>query len=100
MTMYRKKSNTEAIQLTIASIKDSAEFLSEAFSMEYSLDKDSGWLNCTFKIKTIYGKKVIHLGDYVIKDESGDYHVVKTDIFEKNYELLDYDFVQTSERER
>ena len=89
MAKYRKKSNTEAMQLTIASLKEMCEFLSGAFSMEYSLDKDSGWLNCTFKIKTMSGKKVIHLGDYVIKEEWGDYSIVNADIFEKTYELVE-----------
>ena len=35
------------------------------------------------------GKKVIHLGDYVIKEEWGDYSIVNAGMFEKTYELVE-----------
>ena len=63
-------------------------------SLEYEI-YDASWLahagipQVHIKIKTLEGKMVSRVGDYIIKGVNGEFYPCKPDIFEKTYEKVE-----------
>lgn len=89
---YRKKPVIiEAIKWTGINLQEIKEFVGD--SLEYEI-YDTAWLahagvpQVHMKIKTLEGKMISSVGDYIIKGVNGEFYPCKPDIFEKTYEIV------------
>jgi hypothetical protein len=77
---YRKKPvEIEAIQYTEDNYSEIYAFLGK---------EDEGFMGEWFKIKTLEGDMIAHVGDYIIKGVKGEFYPCKPDIFELTYEKV------------
>ena len=94
MKKYMKKPiQIEAVQWTGLNLEEIKSFVGVS-SMSYSID-DAAWKvgmappHVTVFIKITEGEHCCTIGDFIIKDENGVFHILKSDIFEKTYDAVD-----------
>ena len=84
MTKYRKKPVViEAVQWTGKNLKEILDFMNWKNANH---DEANG-----LSIHTLEGNHKANVGDWIIKGVHGEFYPCKPDIFEKTYELAEYD---------
>ena len=84
MSKYRKKPVVvEAVQWTGENVEEIEEFMKDA-KEDYGLSEES---------RRIYfgGLMFAMAGDYIIKDEKGEFYPCEPEIFHKTYEEVEYE---------
>lgn len=94
---YRKKPVViEAVQWTGKNHREMFDFLTnnEKHNEPITIDGDNFYINHSevkggLIIKTLEGKHIASIGDYIIKGVNGEFYPCKPDVFEKTYEAVE-----------
>lgn len=76
----KKPVTIEAIQLTDESMTECINFIGEQAPIVADVDEG-------ITIKTLEGNLLAGFGDYIIKGVDGEFYPIKSDIFEKTYDI-------------
>lgn len=83
---YRKKPiEIEAIQWTGDNLEQCKNFLGDSF-LGQRAERRPGGANVIL-VKTLEGKHIASLNDFLIRGVNGEHYPCKPDIFEKTYDL-------------